>query len=35
MGQITVEKNVDGIGGLRAITLAVHGDSREYFFGFE
>jgi len=32
MGQITVEKNVNGIEGLCVITLAVHGDSRGYFF---
>ena len=31
MGQITVEKNLDGIGGLCVITPAVHGDSRGYF----
>ena len=31
MGQITVEKNVDGISGLCVITPAVHGDSRGYF----
>lgn len=31
MGQITVEKNVDGINGLCVITPAVHGDSRGYF----
>lgn len=31
MGQITVEKNVDGIQGLCVITPAVHGDSRGYF----
>ncbi len=31
MGQITVEKNVDGIEGLCVITPAVHGDSRGYF----
>lgn len=28
MGQITVEKNIDGIAGLCVITPAVHGDSR-------
>lgn len=31
MGQISVEKNVDGIEGLCVITPAVHGDSRGYF----
>ena len=31
MGQITVEKNVDGIEGLCVITPAVHGDNRGYF----
>ena len=31
MGQITVEKDVDGIKGLYVITPAVHGDSRGYF----
>jgi dTDP-4-dehydrorhamnose 3,5-epimerase len=31
MGQITVEKNVNGIAGLCVITPAVHGDSRGYF----
>ena len=31
MGQITVEKNVGGIGGLCVITPRVHGDSRGYF----
>ena len=31
MGQITVEKNLDGIKGLCVITPAVHGDSRGYF----
>lgn len=31
MGQITVEKNVEGIEGLCVITPAVHGDSRGYF----
>ena len=31
MGQITVEKNVDGIEGLCVITPNVHGDSRGYF----
>lgn len=31
MGQITVEKNIDGIEGLCVITPAVHGDSRGYF----
>ena len=31
MGQITVEKNVDGIDGLCVITPAVHGDNRGYF----
>lgn len=32
MGQITVEKNINGIDGLCVITPAVHGDSRGYFF---
>ena len=31
MGQITVEKNVNGIEGLCVITPGVHGDSRGYF----
>ena len=31
MGQISVEKNVNGIEGLCVITPAVHGDSRGYF----
>ena len=31
MGQIKVEKNVDGIEGLCVITPAVHGDHRGYF----
>ena len=31
MGQITVEKDMDGIKGLCVITPAVHGDSRGYF----
>lgn len=31
MGQITVERNLDGIEGLCLITPAVHGDSRGYF----
>lgn len=31
MGQITIEKNVDGIEGLCVITPTVHGDSRGYF----
>ncbi len=31
MGQITVEKNINGIEGLCVITPAVHGDSRGYF----
>lgn len=31
MGQITVEKNVDGIEGLCVITPTVHGDNRGYF----
>ena len=31
MGQITVERNVNGIEGLCVITPAVHGDSRGYF----
>ena len=31
MGQIKVEKNVDGIEGLCIITPAVHGDNRGYF----
>lgn len=32
MGQISVEKNVNGIAGLCVITPTVHGDSRGYFF---
>ena len=32
MGQIAVEKNVNGIEGLCVITPAVHGDSRGYFY---
>ena len=31
MGQIKVEKDVNGIKGLCVITPAVHGDSRGYF----
>ena len=31
MGQITVEKDLDGIAGLCVITPAVHGDSRGFF----
>jgi len=31
MGQITVERNVNGIEGLHVITPAVHGDARGYF----
>ncbi|MBQ8306783.1 MAG: dTDP-4-dehydrorhamnose 3,5-epimerase [Blautia sp.] len=31
MGQITVERDVNGIQGLCVITPAVHGDSRGYF----
>lgn len=31
MGQITVQKNLDGIEGLHLIIPAVHGDSRGYF----
>ena len=31
MGQIAVEKNIDGIEGLCVITPTVHGDSRGYF----
>ena len=31
MGQIAVEKNIDGIEGLCVIVPAVHGDSRGYF----
>ena len=31
MGQITVEKNLEGIEGLCLIKPAVHGDSRGYF----
>jgi len=31
MGQISVQKDVDGIKGLCVINLAVHGDSRGYF----
>lgn len=32
MGQITVEKDLEGIKGLCLITPVVHGDSRGYFF---
>ena len=32
MGQITVEKDVNGIEGLCVITPTVHGDSRGYFY---
>ena len=31
MGQIIIERNIDGIEGLCVITPAVHGDSRGYF----
>lgn len=31
MGQISVQKDIDGIKGLCVITPAVHGDSRGYF----
>ena len=31
MGQISVERNINGIEGLCVITPAVHGDSRGYF----
>ena len=31
MGQITIERNVNGIEGLCVITPTVHGDSRGYF----
>ena len=31
MGQITVEKNINGIEGLCVITPTIHGDSRGYF----
>jgi dTDP-4-dehydrorhamnose 3,5-epimerase len=31
MGQITIEKDVNGIAGLCEITPAVHGDARGYF----
>ena len=31
MGQITVEKKIDGIEGLCVVTPTVHGDSRGYF----
>ena len=31
MGQITVEKNINGIEGLCVVTPVVHGDSRGYF----
>ena len=31
MGQITVNKDLDGISGLCLIIPAVHGDSRGYF----
>ena len=33
MGQITVEKNINGIEGLCVITPTVLGDSRGYFVG--
>ena len=32
MGQITVQKNVNGIQGLCVITPSVHGDTRGYFY---
>ena len=32
MGQIIIEKNVNGINGLCVITPAVHGDTRGYFY---
>ena len=32
MGQIQIEKSVNGIEGLCVITPAVHGDSRGYFY---
>ena len=32
MGQITVEKNLNGIEGLCMIKTAVHGDTRGYFY---
>ena len=32
MGQISIEKNINGIEGLCVITPAVHGDSRGYFY---
>ena len=32
MGQIIVEKNVNGIDGLCVITPSVHGDTRGYFY---
>jgi len=32
MGQIVIEKNVNGIEGLCVITPAVHGDARGYFY---
>ena len=31
MGQIAIEKNIDGIEGLCVVTPTVHGDSRGYF----
>ena len=31
MGQISVEKNLNGIEGLCLITPTIHGDSRGYF----
>lgn len=32
MGQITIEKDVDGISGLCVISPTIHGDNRGYFF---
>lgn len=32
MGQISIEKNINGIEGLCVITPTVHGDSRGFFF---
>ena len=32
MGQITIEKDVNGISGLCVISPTIHGDNRGYFF---
>ncbi len=32
MGQIIVEKNINGIDGLCVITPTVHGEARGYFY---